>query len=224
MKHGTAPILSWEEAMRLSHGAVMPGDERDGIEADMVVLGRLDAGWPIDIKYTSADNYAGVAMYDEAVAVLREPVAETLRAVQESLEKQRLLLMAWDAYRSWRVTWMMWHTAPPEARRRFVADPLRGSVHKRGGAVDVGLMSLRTGKLLEMPGRFDEFSERSACDYVGGTVEQRANHDTLIEAMSTQGFTVDHSEWWHFNFREGRRYRLCNELLSTLVKASAAER
>ncbi len=211
-------VMSWDEAQRAAASAVMPTVEpADALDAEMVLLRASEARWRIDMKYAGRDNFAEVAMYDAACAVLREPVKSALLDAQHRLERKGFGLVVWDAYRPWSVTWMMWHTAKPEHRRTFVADPARGSVHNRGGAVDVGLYHLQDGAEVPMPGAFDEFSERSASDYAGGTAEQRSNRDTLIAAMGQAGFTVDRAEWWHFNAREGRRYRLCNTPLSAWV-------
>jgi D-alanyl-D-alanine dipeptidase len=32
-------------------------------------------------------------------------------------------------------------------------------------------------------------------------VEQRANRDLLRRVMEQQGFTVNESEWWHFDYK-----------------------
>ena len=58
----------------------------------------------------------------------------------------------------------------PDDKRKFVADPAKGSKHNRGCAIDLSMYDLKTGKLVEMPSDYDEFSERASPDYTGGTV------------------------------------------------------
>ena len=60
--------------------------------------------------------------------------------------------------------------------REFVADPRKGSRHNRGCAVDLTLFDLATGREVEMPTPYDDFTERGPPDYAGGPAEaaQRA--------------------------------------------------
>ena len=99
----------------------------------------------------------------------------------------------------------------PQKLRHFVADPAQGSRHNRGCAVDLTLYDLRTGQPVEMPGGYDEFSHRSSPDYPGGTTRQRWHRDLLRRVMEAEGFTVYPQEWWHFDYRDWRSYRIGNQ-------------
>jgi D-alanyl-D-alanine dipeptidase len=118
-------------------------------------------------------------------------------------------IVVFDGYRPWSVTKIFWDVTPPE-KKNFVADPAQGSKHNRGCAVDLSLVDLQTGLEVEMPGAFDEMSERSAADYAGGTPEQRARRDLLRRAMEKEGFEVYPDEWWHFDYRDWSLYRILN--------------
>ena len=59
-----------------------------------------------------------------------------------------------------------------------------------------------------MPSAFDEFTERSFSDYLGGTEEERRNRATLREAMEREGFAVNPREWWHFDHCTWERYEV----------------
>ena len=87
-----------------------------------------------------------------------------------------------------------------------MADPSKGSRHNRGCAVDLTLYDLKTGKPVEMVGGYDEFSDRSYPDYPGGTSRQRWHRDLLRRAMEAEGFTVYEAEWWHFDYKDWRKY------------------
>jgi serine beta-lactamase-like protein LACTB len=61
-----------------------------------------------------------------------------------------------------------------------------------------------------MPSGFDEFSRRAFPDYPGGTSRQRWLRGLLRRHMEREGFTVNEDEWWHFDFRDWRRYPVLN--------------
>ena len=132
--------------------------------------------------------------------------------------------MVFDAYRPWSVTKLFWDITPPE-KRVFVADPSIGSVHNRGCAVDVGLVDLRTGREIEMPGAYDEMTERSFVTYTGGTVEQRARRDLLRKAMEQDGyFFVYPEEWWHYNFKDLRDFAIQDIPFSAIDSPSGSKK
>jgi D-alanyl-D-alanine dipeptidase len=84
--------------------------------------------------------------------------------------------------------------------------------------VDLSLYDLRTGMEVSMPGAYDEASERSYADYSGGTAEQRKARDLLRTTMEANGFTVLQNEWWHFDYRDWRGYRLLNISFDELIE------
>ena len=102
--------------------------------------------------------------------------------------------------------------------REFVADPKTGSKHNRGAAVDLTMYELKTGKPVQMPGDYDEMTERSYPDYNGGTAEQRARRDLLRKVMEAEGFTVEPNEWWHYNYKDWREYPILDIPFSTIGK------
>ena len=76
--------------------------------------------------------------------------------------------------------------------------------------MDVTLYELSTGREVEMPSGYDEFTERAFPNYSGGSAEARARRDLLRQAMEAQGFTVYPAEWWHFDFQGWEQYRIMN--------------
>jgi serine beta-lactamase-like protein LACTB len=113
---------------------------------------------------------------------------------------------------------MFWD-ATPGKYHTFVADPLKGSRHNRGCAVDLTLYDRKTGKPVEMPGGYDEFSDRSYADYLGGTSRQRWHRDLLRRAMEAEGFAVYEAEWWHFDYRDWRHFPILNARFKDLASA-----
>ena len=127
--------------------------------------------------------------------------------VHKRLQKEGLGVVIFDGYRPWTITKLFWEVVP-EDKRKYVADPAKGSKHNRGCAVDMSIFDLKTGKLIAMPSDFDEFNERASPDYKGGTDEERANRDKLRRMMEAAGFTVNPNEWWHFDYKDWERYAI----------------
>ena len=84
---------------------------------------------------------------------------------------------------------MFWDGTPAD-KHMFVADPVAGSRHNRGCAVDLTLYDLKTGEPIRMTGGYDEMSDRSYPLYPGGTSLQRWHRDLLRHAMEAEGFNV----------------------------------
>ncbi len=172
---------------------------------DLVEIVSLDPTVKLDIRYATEKNFVGRPVYQAARAFLRPPAARALVRAHRTLGERGLGLIVFDAYRPWSVTKLFWDLTPP-AKRVFVADPARGSMHNRGCAVDVTLYDRRSGEALPMPSDYDDFSARAAPDYRGGAAAERANRDTLRRAMEAESFRIQPNEWWHFTHKGCRRY------------------
>jgi D-alanyl-D-alanine dipeptidase len=61
-------------------------------------------------------------------------------------------------------------------------------------------------------------SDRAYPDYAGGTNDQRARRAILRQAMEKQGFTVNPTEWWHFDYKDWKRYPILNVKFEDLGK------
>ncbi|MGF7147370.1 D-alanyl-D-alanine dipeptidase [Sphingomonas zeicaulis] len=183
---------------------------------DLVDLTGVDPRIRLDIRYAGTNNFMGIPLYERAAAFLQRPAAEALGRAQQALAARGYGLMIHDAYRPWFVTWMFWEATPPEVHA-FVADPAKGSRHNRGSAVDLTLYDLGTGKVVEMPSRYDEWSSRSFANFIGNTTKQRALRDLLRETMVAEGFEVYPEEWWHFDHKDWRRYAIGTRSLTDLA-------
>ena len=184
-----------------------PPNEGKKREARLIELITLDNTIKLDIRYATPNNFVGRAVYPEARAFLQKPAAKALVKVHRKLSKDGLGLVIFDGYRPWAITKLFWDVVP-EDKRKFVADPAKGSKHNRGCAVDLSIFDLRTGDLLDMPSGYDEFTERASPNYSGGTAEQRANRDKLRRLMEEVGFTVNPNEWWHFDYKNWQNYAI----------------
>lgn len=184
-----------------------PPKEDGKREAHLVELITLDPTIKLDIRYATDNNFVGKTVYPEARAFLQKPAAKAVAKVHKKLSKQGLGLVIFDGYRPWSITKLFWEVTP-EDKRMFVANPASGSKHNRGCAVDLSIYDLKTGKLIDMPSDFDEFSEKASPNYAGGTAEQRANRDLLRKLMEAEGFIVNANEWWHFDYKDWEKYAI----------------
>jgi zinc D-Ala-D-Ala dipeptidase len=186
---------------------VGPPKEPNKREAKLVELITLDPTIKLDIRYATDDNFVGKKVYPEARAFLQKPAAKAVAKVHKELRDRGLGLVIFDGYRPWSITKLFWEVTPDE-KRKFVANPAKGSKHNRGCAVDLSMFDLKTGKLVEMPSGYDEFSERASPEYKGGTTEQTANRELLRKLMEDAGFTVNPNEWWHFDHKDWEKYAI----------------
>ncbi|MFO0967631.1 MAG: serine hydrolase [Gemmataceae bacterium] len=186
-------------------------------KADLVDLTTLDKTIELDIRYACDNNFLGAPLYKSARAFMQRPAAAALVRAHQKLKEKGFGLLIHDAYRPWYVTKIFWD-ATPEVMKNFVADPLAGSRHNRGCAVDVTLYDLKTGKAVDMVSGYDEFTDRAYPDYIGGTSLERRHRAILREAMEAEGFTVYAAEWWHFDYRDWRHYPLGNVAFEELER------
>lgn len=205
MKQTAALMILWTLA-------TLPGAGRD---SDLVDLADVDSSIVIELRYATTNNFTGQVIYPSKRAFLRKGVAEKLERVQESLEEMGLGLKVWDAYRPFSVQKRFYKMVPDD---RYVARPTEdgglpvdGSKHNRGAAVDVTLIDLKTGRELEMPTRFDDFSKSAHRDFMGCTTEAKKNRKILEDAMKAEGFEPMPTEWWHFDGAGWEKYQISDQ-------------
>lgn len=203
------PVQPLAELVPAALAADPPAEDGEFRPPDLVEVVSLDDGIRLDIRYATDDNFLGTPVYSQARAFLQRPAAEAVVRAHRSLAGRGYGLLIHDAYRPWYVTKIFWDATPPE-QHDFVANPASGSRHNRGCAVDLTLYDLATGRPVEMPSGYDEFSERAHPDYPGGTAEGRRLRDLLRTVMEAEGFTVYEAEWWHFDFQDWREYAIQN--------------
>lgn len=203
------PVRSVAELRTEALAAAPPHETGTFRPADLVELVTLDSTIKLEIRYATTNNFLGTKFYDEARAFMQRPAAEAVVRANASLTSLGYGLLIHDAYRPWYVTKMFWDATPLD-KRWLVANPASGSKHNRGEAVDLTLYDLATGSPVEMPSTYDESTDRAYADYPGGTSAQRWRRAVLRRAMEAQGFTVNPTEWWHFDYKDWRHYALGN--------------
>ncbi len=210
------PVKPLADIRKAALAAKPPNEKGDYLPPDLIDLATID-GVKFDIRYATDNNFLGTPFYTSAKAYMQKPAAEALARVHKSLKERGYGLLVFDAYRPWHVTKMFWD-ATPDKFHNFVADPSKGSRHNRGCAVDLTLYDLKTGKPVEMVSGYDEFSDRAFPDYMGGTSRQRWHRDLLRSAMQAEGFGVYEEEWWHFDYKDWKKYPILNKTFEELKK------
>ena len=203
------PLKPVDELRRDALAAHPPAEEGDFVEPDLVELVKLDPTIKLDIRYATTRNFLSSPMYQQARAFMQRPAAEAVVRANRKLHALGFGLMIYDAYRPWYVTKMFWD-AVPDPDHIFVADPSQGSRHNRGCAVDLTMYDLRTGSAVPMVSGYDEMTERAYPFFPGGTSLERWDRALLRHAMEDEGFTVYEDEWWHFDYKDWRKYPILN--------------
>ena len=203
------PTRPVKDLIREARAASPPTEPPAPLPSDLVDVTALDPSVRVDLRYAGEDNPVGEELLKASRAFLQRPAAEALVRVHRALARQGYGLVVRDAYHPWWLTKLVWEATPPEVRR-FLGDPPDGSGYNRGTTVDVGLYRLADRQIVEMPSLDGEMSVRAYTDFAGGTSEQRWQRDLLLQAMETDDFFSLRSQWWRYDFPEGRRYPILN--------------
>lgn len=169
----------------------------------------------LDIRYATDNNFTGDVIYEQAKAYVRIHVAKALNRINKQLAKEGLALKVYDAYRPYAATLKFYKVYPDT---NYVAAPWTGSVHNRGCAVDVTLIDKESGKELEMPTKFDDFTDKAAPNARDVSPEAAKNRDKLIKVMNKYGFIVNANEWWHYDMKGWEEYDLMDISFSELAQ------
>ena len=178
------------------------GLARPAPDEPMVDIAKADPRIRVDIRYATPDNFTKTVLYPAGRCLLRRSVAKRLSLVATDVASQGLGLKVWDCYRPLAIQRKLWALVPDT---RYVADPSKGSRHNRGAAVDVTLVDA-SGRELEMPTGYDDFSEAAHRASTAGSPAARANARRLEDAMAPHGFKGLSTEWWHFDFAGWERF------------------
>ena len=160
----------------------------------------------LDLRYSTVNNFTGQKLYSIDEAYLSIGAIIKLKLVHDSLKQitshnginypQGLGIKIYDGYRPRAVQYLMFEIFPNPT---YVADPNSGSIHNRGGAVDVSIIDMATGQEIPMPTEFDWFGQEASHSYMNLPANVIADR-TLLYKMMTQvgGFVPYDAEWWHY--------------------------
>jgi zinc D-Ala-D-Ala dipeptidase len=160
-----------------------------------------------DMKYATEDNFLKAKVYDCAECFLRLKTVEALIAANKDFMKKGYKIKLYDCYRPLSIQKKMWEIVPnPE----YVADPKKGSIHNRGGAVDISIVDAK-GKEVDMGTPFDFFGIKAGHNYKKLSTQIKSNRAYLKKVMIANGFNSFDSEWWHYNLKTGLKDKVANQ-------------
>ena len=197
--------------------ATPPEEKGDFREPNLVDVTTVLDNVKLDIRYATTNNFLNAPTYSEGKSFLHRPAVMALNEANKRFNKMGYGILVHDAYRPWYVTKVFWDATEGD-ERNFVANPDNGSIHNRGSAIDLTLYELESGKVIKMVGTYDEMSERSYPDYMGGTALERWHRKLLRHVMEDSGFKVIYNEWWHFDHEDWQKYPILNQTFDELLR------
>ncbi|MFM8511397.1 MAG: M15 family metallopeptidase [Betaproteobacteria bacterium] len=189
--------------------------ETMGRHADFVHLSTIP-GIAVDIRYAGEANFAGRNLYRGLdCAWLRRPAAQGLARAAQWLAAHRpgYTLRVLDALRPQRVQEAIWKEVRGTPMAAYFAEPVRGSIHSFGMAVDVTLLNPQ-GLECDMGSGYDEMNHLShpsleAQHLALGHLQAQhlVDRGWLYAAMAQGGFVGISTEWWHFDHGDREQVR-----------------
>ncbi len=159
-----------------------------------------------DMKYATEDNFLKAKVYDCAECLLRLKTVEGLVEANKKFMAKGYRIKIFDCYRPLDIQQKMWKIIPNPI---YVANPSKGSIHNRGGAVDITLVDAM-GKELDMGTSFDFFGIEASHNYPNLSKEIKQNRKLLKRIMIQKGFNSFDSEWWHYNLKTALKDKVSN--------------
>jgi D-alanyl-D-alanine dipeptidase len=168
-------------------------------DSTFVNLKQYSQDFVYDMKYATADNFLKAKVYDCGECFLRLKTVNALIEANKKFIEKGYKIKIFDCYRPLDIQKKMWKIV---SNPKYVANPAKGSIHNRGGAVDITLVD-RFGKELDMGTSFDFFGIEASHNYPNVSEEVKENRIVLKTTMTSSGFNSFDSEWWHYNLKSG---------------------
>jgi D-alanyl-D-alanine dipeptidase len=159
-----------------------------------------------DMKYATSDNFLKAKVYDCAECYLRLKTVKAMIEANATFMKMGYKIKLFDCYRPLDIQKKMWKIV---SNPSYVADPSKGSIHNRGGAVDITLVD-SFGAALDMGTPFDFFGIKASHSYSNLSQKIKDNRELLKKIMVENGFNSFDSEWWHYNLKSALNDKVSN--------------
>lgn len=160
-----------------------------------------------DMKYATADNFLKEKVYPCDECFLRVKTVKALLEANKAFLEKGFRIKIYDCYRPRSIQKKMWKIVPDA---NYVANPKKGSIHNRGGAVDISLVDSE-GKELDMGTKFDFFGKEAGHNYPNFSEQILANRKFLKTIMLEHNFKSFDSEWWHYNLNGSNKDEVSNQ-------------
>lgn len=174
---------------------------KDLSDTTFVRLADYSPDFEYDLRYATENNFLNAQVYECAECYTRVKTAKALIAANQEFLSKGVRIKFFDCYRPNSVQYKMWEIVP---NPQYVANPIKGSIHNRGGAVDITLVDLE-GTELDMGTDFDYFGKRAYHDNYDLPDNILKNRKLLKEVMEKHGFWSIRTEWWHYNLGSASR-------------------
>ncbi|WP_428225467.1 M15 family metallopeptidase [Flavobacterium sp.] len=183
-------------------------EEKKTIISDttFVNIQELSKEFVYDMKYATDQNFLKTKVYDCPSCLLRYKTALHLIEANKEFQKKGYRIKLFDCYRPLSVQKKMWDIVPDA---NYVANPTRGSIHNRGGAVDITLVNA-DGEELNMGTDFDHFGPEASHLFLELPKKILKNRKYLKGIMQKHHFESYDSEWWHYNLVGSKKTDLSN--------------
>lgn len=193
----------------LAQSRITPGDHTlksldEVADTTFVRLADYNKDFEYDLRYATENNFLKAKVYDCAECYTRVKTAKALVKANNDFIKQGYKIKFFDCYRPNSVQYKMWEIVP---NPQYVANPVKGSIHNKGGAVDITLVTLG-GDELDMGTDFDFFGKKAYHDNMDLPQEILHNRKILKETMEKYGFWSVRTEWWHYNLSSASNDRI----------------
>ena len=159
-----------------------------------------------NMKYATTDNFLKAQVYDCAECFLRLKTVKALIKANEKFMKKGYRIQIFDCYRPLDIQKRMWKIV---SNPDYVADPAKGSIHNRGGAVDITLVD-KNGAALDMGTPFDFFGPEASHHFEDLSDAVKQNRLLLKKIMKKSDFISFDSEWWHYNLKNASKEKVSN--------------
>lgn len=197
-------LVSCKTKKMLSYN--LPIDNTFINDSSFVNLSDYSSEFVYDMKYASSDNFLKSKVYDCAECYLRFKTVKALVKANAVFIKRGYKIKLFDCYRPLDVQKKMWEIV---SNPTYVANPTKGSIHNRGGAVDITLVD-KNGVELDMGTTFDFFGIEASHNYTNLSSKIIQNRKLLKGVMTKKKFNSFDSEWWHYNLKSALEDKISN--------------
>ncbi|WP_343486648.1 M15 family metallopeptidase [Allomuricauda sp. d1] len=175
-------------------------------DTTFVRLADFSDDFEYDMRYATKNNFLKAKVYDCAECYTRVKTAKALIGANKEFMQKGFKIKFFDCYRPNSVQYKMWELVP---NPQYVANPVKGSIHNKGGAVDITLVDV-DGNELDMGTDFDFFGRKAHHDHTDLPKKVLDNRKVLKETMEKHGFWGIRTEWWHYNLSAGSNDKVAN--------------